>query len=96
MSALEFIREHVTFKLPYDFSYQMKTPYTSSNIDIFSVQTKGFKHSVIWISRSRRMLLFTYMMFFSWQTENLKPFVISKQTSECVLWFDQQQKIEWI
>ena len=34
--ALEFIRDHVTFKLPYDFSYQMKTPKhlfrTSQNI----------------------------------------------------------------
>ena len=27
MRALEFIRDHVTFKLPYDFSYQMKTPH---------------------------------------------------------------------
>ena len=26
MRALEFIRSHVTFKLPYEFSYQMKTP----------------------------------------------------------------------
>ena len=26
MRALEFIRDHVTFKLPYDFSYQMKKP----------------------------------------------------------------------
>ena len=26
MRPLEFIRDHVTFKLPYDFSYQMKTP----------------------------------------------------------------------
>ena len=26
MRALEFIRDHVTFKLPYDFSYYMKTP----------------------------------------------------------------------
>ena len=24
--AREFIRDHVTFKLPYDFSYHMKTP----------------------------------------------------------------------
>ena len=29
MRALEFIRDHVTFKLPYDFSYQMKTPNKS-------------------------------------------------------------------
>ena len=28
MRALEFMRDHVTFKLPYDFSYQMKTPST--------------------------------------------------------------------
>ena len=27
MRAHEFIRDHVTFKLPYDFSYQMKTPF---------------------------------------------------------------------
>ena len=27
MRALEYIRDHVTFKLPYDFSYRMKTPY---------------------------------------------------------------------
>ena len=26
MRALEFIRDHVTFKLPYDFSHQMKKP----------------------------------------------------------------------
>ena len=26
MRALEFIRDRVTFKLPYDFSYQMKPP----------------------------------------------------------------------
>ena len=26
MRALEFIRDHVTFKLPYDFCYHMKTP----------------------------------------------------------------------
>ena len=26
MRALEFIRDHVTLKLPYDFDYQMKKP----------------------------------------------------------------------
>ena len=26
MRALEFVRDHVIFKLPYGFSYQMKTP----------------------------------------------------------------------
>ena len=31
MRALEFIRDHVTFKLPYDFSYQMKTPKASEH-----------------------------------------------------------------
>ena len=30
MRALEFIRNHVTFKLPYDFSYHMKTPISWS------------------------------------------------------------------
>ena len=28
MRALEFIRDHVLFKLLYDFSYHMKTPFT--------------------------------------------------------------------
>ena len=32
MRALEFIRDHVTFKLPYDFSYQMKNPNMNSNV----------------------------------------------------------------
>ena len=27
MRALESIRDHVTFKLPYDFSYHMKKPH---------------------------------------------------------------------
>ena len=27
MRALEFIRDHVIFKFPYDFSYHMKTPH---------------------------------------------------------------------
>ena len=33
MKALEFIRDHVTFKLPYDFSYRMKTPQQVLNCD---------------------------------------------------------------
>ena len=32
MRALEFIRDHVTFKLSYDFSYQMKTPMSSLKV----------------------------------------------------------------
>ena len=37
MRALEFIRDHVTFKLPYDFSYQMKTPFISKgNYSVFN------------------------------------------------------------
>ena len=38
MRALEFIRDHVTFKLPYDFSYQMKTskdPYKNLEMRIY-------------------------------------------------------------
>ena len=33
MRALEFIRDHVNFKLPYDFSYHMKTPNAMYLID---------------------------------------------------------------
>ena len=32
MRALEFIRDHVTFKVPYDFSYHMKTPNITDNL----------------------------------------------------------------
>ena len=42
MRALEFIRDHVTFKLPYDFSYQMKTPLVISKI--FANSALNFKH----------------------------------------------------
>ena len=31
MRVLESIRDHVTFKLPYDFSYQMKPPVKREN-----------------------------------------------------------------
>ena len=31
MRTLEFIRDHVTFKLPYDFGYHMKTPLMPMN-----------------------------------------------------------------
>ena len=34
MRALEFIRDHATFKLPYDFSYHMKTPKNWMKINI--------------------------------------------------------------
>ena len=34
MRALEFIRDHVTFKLPYDFSYHMKTPKMSFQLHL--------------------------------------------------------------
>jgi hypothetical protein len=33
MRALEFISYHVTFKLPYDFSYQMKTPINTYKLN---------------------------------------------------------------
>ena len=36
-SALEFTRDHVTFKLPYDFSNQMKTPKIWEVWDIYEV-----------------------------------------------------------
>ena len=38
MRALEFIRDHVTFKFPYDFSYHMKTPF-----EAFLLKRRGTK-----------------------------------------------------
>ena len=46
MRVFEFIRDHVTFKLPYDFSYYMKNPYihysdtSIKNIDILPLRPK--------------------------------------------------------
>ena len=37
MRAFEFIRDHVTFKLPYDFSYHMKTPQVSNKYAWFGM-----------------------------------------------------------
>ena len=37
MTALEFIWDHVFFKLPYDFSYHMKTPQFSNKYAWFGM-----------------------------------------------------------
>ena len=42
--ALEFARDHVTFKLSYDFSYQMKTPMSS--LKVRSQSTFTVEHDV--------------------------------------------------
>ena len=51
MRALEFIKDHVTFKLHYDFSYQMKTPLLNAlkiNI-IYPIKVDGQAfRSAIW------------------------------------------------
>ena len=43
MRALEFIRDHVTFKLPFDFSYQMKfeNPHGNLNFMFTDLQCPG-------------------------------------------------------
>ena len=41
MRALEFIRDHVTFKLPYAFSYHMKTPLSTLLFYFFSSESNG-------------------------------------------------------
>ena len=38
MRALEFIKDHVTFKLPYDFSYQMKTRKFAYEIQLLLIK----------------------------------------------------------
>ena len=48
MRALEFIRDHVTFKLPYDFSYQMKPP----NVSNLSSNCQIYYYTVIKIYRN--------------------------------------------
>ena len=44
MRALEFIRDHVTFKLPYDFSYHMKTPHFRIRQNLDSISIRSQKH----------------------------------------------------
>ena len=41
MRALEFIRDHVTFKLPYDISYHMKTPDVTDRYRVISIKEKS-------------------------------------------------------
>ena len=43
MRALEFIRDHGTFKLPYDFSYHMKTPI----INYHTLVSDGYNLSIL-------------------------------------------------
>ena len=40
MRAHEFIRDHVTFKLPYDYSYHMKTPINLNRNSNFTKNTE--------------------------------------------------------
>ena len=47
MRALEFIRDHVTFKLPYDFSYDMKTPIDTSDLMLLNCGKEGGSSSRI-------------------------------------------------
>ena len=55
MRALEFRRDHVTFKLPYDFSYHMKTPYVMMSRNItkrcWQYLTPGFDKMILKICR---------------------------------------------
>ena len=55
MRALEFMRDHVTFKLPYDFSYHMKTPYVMMSRNItkscWQYLTPGFDKMILKICR---------------------------------------------
>ena len=44
MRALEFIRDHVTFKIPYDFSYHMKTPIVVLSFLISNFVINKFFH----------------------------------------------------
>ena len=58
MRALEFIRDHVTFKLPYDFSYHMKTPM----VHMFICLTDTIKKENLKYYRDKSA---GYFMFFS-------------------------------
>ena len=56
MRALEFIRDHVTFKLPYDFSYHMETPQIQLNLSYTAKTAKillrEFALVVSWLSKT--------------------------------------------
>ena len=52
MRALEFMRDHVTFKLPYDFSYHLKTPVM--------VKTKGTKNGFLFFLQFHSYLIGSY------------------------------------
>ena len=58
MRALEFIRDHVTFKLPYNSSYHMKTPYDKLKepINIAKESVNGIKKPQFYV----KVLLFNF------------------------------------
>ena len=59
MSALEFIRDHVTFKLPYDFSYYMKT-------HLNTLTSK--KEKVVWLpNENREVVLYDFIALFQFK-----------------------------
>ena len=80
MRALEFIRDHVTFKLPYDFSYHMKTPMyilcslilKSKDLWIYGQNTQIAKYIVGGLKNSysftdtQYFFLFFYEIIYTW------------------------------
>ena len=64
MRALEFIKDHVTFKLPYDFSYQMKTPFIILQflqyikVHDFILPLKLYNQPQIWIVKDQKCFCF--------------------------------------
>ena len=45
MRALEFIRDHVNSKLPYDFSYHMKKPMKKPFVSKYIGEIWRFEHA---------------------------------------------------
>ena len=67
MRALEFIRDYVTFKLPYDFSYQMKTP-RNRNRGMAAAMTTAAPPSkanqMVFAKTLQELMIFEYAMMF--------------------------------
>ena len=80
MRALEFIRDHVTFKLPYDFSYQMKTP-----IDL-NACNKMFFFSLLFILSWSKIRAFIILQCPTWLKSSRGYSIIFNVSRPILVW----------
>ena len=80
MRALESIRDDVTFKLPYDFGYHMKTPMYSAQDNVIIVLVYPFQIFLDILQRMYKPLRYGFISLYLCHNIDLKyAFIAASQ-----------------